>query len=404
MDREITKELQQILASEPFRSAKRSRDFLTHIVKIACAGNVDQLKERTLGMEFFGRAASYDTGEDAIVRVKASEVRRRLSQYEVSADPQRLIKIVLPPGSYVPQFLRATPKPTPIEPTSLEPLPVAPLSIDSVQPIALEADYRTRYTPKMLILTSAFALLLALISYGVHVFTPQPDSLKMFWNPLIKGRAPLLICIGYPTVYLPVKGEQQDSRRATAAINLPSSASSLSQPLDTLNVVGVPHAFVAIGDSDAGFLIGRTLQSFGKPSQIRIGSDTSFSELKSSQVVLIGAYSNKWTMLMTEGLRFSFVERDHRRMIVDRDEPDRFWDDPALSATGKTSADYALVSRIYNPDTAQTIIAVAGISRYGSQAAAEFFTDPASVATILHLAPKDWKGKNLQVVLKTKVV
>jgi hypothetical protein len=91
-------------------------------------------------------------------------------------------------------------------------------------------------------------------------------------------------------------------------------------------------------------------------------------------------------------------------MIVDRDKTDRFWDDPALSATGKTSADYALVSRVYSPNTAQTIISFAGISRYGGQAAAEFFTDPASVATILQLAPKDWKGKNLQVILKTKVV
>ncbi|MCU1225967.1 MAG: hypothetical protein JWQ42_4060, partial [Edaphobacter sp.] len=115
MDRDITKELQQILASESFRSAKRSRDFLTHVVKIACTGNAEQLKERTLGVELFGRVASYDTGEDAIVRVKASEVRRRLAQYEVSADPQRLIKIILPTGSYVPKFLRATPKPAPSE-------------------------------------------------------------------------------------------------------------------------------------------------------------------------------------------------------------------------------------------------------------------------------------------------
>lgn len=180
--------------------------------------------------------------------------------------------------------------------------------------------------------------------------------------------------------------------------------SSLSQPLGTINVVGVPHSFVAIGDSDAGFLIGRTLQSFGKPSQIRMGSDTSLAELKSSQVVLIGAYSNKWTMLMTADLRFSFAEKVHRRMIVDRDRPDRFWDDPALSATGKTPVDYALVSRIYSPNTAQTVISLAGISQYGSQAAGEFFTDPGSVAKILQLAPRGWKGNNLQVVLKTKVV
>ena len=39
------------------------------------------MKERVIGIKLFGRDPSYDTGEDAIVRVTASDVRRRLLQH-----------------------------------------------------------------------------------------------------------------------------------------------------------------------------------------------------------------------------------------------------------------------------------------------------------------------------------
>lgn len=101
---QIREELRDILASEAFRGGKRAQDFFQLIVEHALAERFDNLRERMLGAEMFGRPVGYDTANDAVVRVKASEVRRRLTQYYQSLTRQPAVRIDLPAGSYVPRF------------------------------------------------------------------------------------------------------------------------------------------------------------------------------------------------------------------------------------------------------------------------------------------------------------
>jgi hypothetical protein len=73
----VREELQNVFASDAFKGGKRAQDFLQLVVEHALAGRFDNLRERMLGVEMFGRPVNYDTANDAVVRVKASEVRRR---------------------------------------------------------------------------------------------------------------------------------------------------------------------------------------------------------------------------------------------------------------------------------------------------------------------------------------
>src|SRR5689334_7080858 len=77
----VRDELRSILASESFSGSKRCQDFLEFVVDRALAGDHESLTERFLGARLFGRAIDYDTASDSIVRVRASDVRRRLVQY-----------------------------------------------------------------------------------------------------------------------------------------------------------------------------------------------------------------------------------------------------------------------------------------------------------------------------------
>ena len=70
--------LNQILQSQGFRSSRRSQDFLRYVVERTLEGQSEALKERTIGIDVFGRSSSYDPSDDATVRVKAGEVRKRL--------------------------------------------------------------------------------------------------------------------------------------------------------------------------------------------------------------------------------------------------------------------------------------------------------------------------------------
>jgi Tol biopolymer transport system component len=108
-DREVDAQMQRILESSIFVSAARSRQFLEFCVGRAIRGEISDLKETTIAIEVFLRAADYDPKIDPIVRVHARRVREKLNQYYRTAGANDPIRIDLPKGGYVPQILRTLP-------------------------------------------------------------------------------------------------------------------------------------------------------------------------------------------------------------------------------------------------------------------------------------------------------
>src|SRR5579859_7062078 len=92
---ESREELTRILNSQEFRSSNRSKEFLKYVVENTLAGHGDTLKERTIGIDVYGRPASYDPSDDATVRVKAGEVRKRLDRYYASEGRSERLRIEL---------------------------------------------------------------------------------------------------------------------------------------------------------------------------------------------------------------------------------------------------------------------------------------------------------------------
>src|SRR3974377_136999 len=106
----IRDQLERILASPLFKNSKRYPNLLRFVVERALEGHTDPLKERTLGVEVFGRAPDYDTNLDPVVRTTACEIRKRIAQYYHDATHETEIRIEFPAGTYVPEF-RIPPKP-----------------------------------------------------------------------------------------------------------------------------------------------------------------------------------------------------------------------------------------------------------------------------------------------------
>ncbi len=100
----IRLQLNEILSSKPFAMAARSRRFLTYIVEQTLAGEGDKIKEAVLGVEVFDRPADFDPRVDAIVRVEAGKLRKRLEQYYEGEGEAAPLRIEIPKGAYVPQF------------------------------------------------------------------------------------------------------------------------------------------------------------------------------------------------------------------------------------------------------------------------------------------------------------
>jgi TolB-like protein len=178
--------LKDVTSSHAFAGSKRTQDFLQLIVEHALEGEVDSLRERMIGAEMFGRPVDYDTGSDSVVRVKATEVRKRLAKYYLETNGNHAVRIELPSGSYVPRFIFAPPAPAAqpkgevappvlgeIAPLILVERATAPADGRSVESSAARVEEapavprkKSRRTPRLMAAAALGLVLLAVIGYA----------------------------------------------------------------------------------------------------------------------------------------------------------------------------------------------------------------------------------------------
>src|SRR5664279_5937587 len=77
----VQAQLDRMVADPLFKNSRRFPVFLRYVVEHTLDGCPEALKERTLGIEVFGRPPNYDTNADPVVRATAGEIRKRIAQY-----------------------------------------------------------------------------------------------------------------------------------------------------------------------------------------------------------------------------------------------------------------------------------------------------------------------------------
>jgi hypothetical protein len=137
----------------------------------------------------------------------------------------------------------------------------------------------------------------------------------------------------------------------------------------------------------------------GKDSEVRIGNGYSYEDLRNSPAVVIGAFSNPWTMEMTSGLHFFFVDDEKGLRIQEQGTSGRSWS----TIHGSTGKDFGLMTRLLDSNTGQFVVLVAGIEASGSDAAAGLIVNQKTLEDVMQNAPKDWPQKNVQIVVSTEV-
>src|ERR1700730_8657637 len=103
----IREQLERLLVHPLFANSKRYPALLANAVEQTLLGNAADLKERSIGVEVFGRSPTYDANADPVVRITAGEVRKRLTQYYYETSHRGELVIELPTGSYIPAFRAA---------------------------------------------------------------------------------------------------------------------------------------------------------------------------------------------------------------------------------------------------------------------------------------------------------
>ena len=366
----VREELNRVLASHEFHSSKRSQDFIRYVVENTLAGRADMLKERTIGIDVFGRSTSYEPSDDATVRVKAGEVRRRLGLYYSGQGATNPVRIELPAGTYIPEFhwTKAPPK----------------VTREAVTPEAAtpETGRGKSALRNFSIWIAAAILVIAAVGWWAVRGRASGAPLDQFWSPVLNGSAPVSVCAAYVPVY-----------------GLNRAASDPTRPED---FVLLTDQFVGGGDLIATARLSSMLTRMQRPYTLRIGNDVSFKDLRSAPAILVGYSYTRWKEISSE-LRY-FIEVSNTRVgITDNGKPTP-WTIANLPADRRTNEDYAIVSRVFHPDTHAMLVEVAGITQYGTEAAAELVTNADLLAEGVRGAPADWQKKNLQFVLHVKVI
>jgi hypothetical protein len=171
----------------------------------------------------------------------------------------------------------------------------------------------------------------------------------------------------------------------------------------------VPSVIYISGrDALSAFNVARWVQSKDRSFQLMSVSQTNYSRLRHAPMVAIGAFNNPWSLRVTSELRFLF---DHRTeggitysYIHDRRNPNAVSWSVTQPADGRFAQDYALVTRVFDPDTEKTVVSAAGIETFGTLAASEFITEPQYLGAALRAAPSDWRRKKVQFVLATSII
>jgi hypothetical protein len=381
---EVRAALRDILHSEAFATSKRSSEFLAYVVEQTLLGVQRELKERTIAVAVFGRIPSYDSHDDAIVRIAASEVRKRLGYYYAGSGKESAVRISLPKGGYVPAFdrfddqgMRGTDLPDVRGAGDSQ--PGTPISVDVVRNEAGIRNHR-----RVLLGSCLVALIVACVAISwYHRSRPAQTFLDQFWAPALYPSEPVhLVAAAAPVFVAYAAGE-------TLPANLHTE------------YVATNDQYVGQGDMLASHLLATMLQRMHQSYDVKTSSSVDVRDLPRHTVVLIGYSSTQWESI-SKALRY-YIDGERAGMITDYGH-DTEWYPRHLTKDLHTDEDYAIVSRFLDPATRAMVVLVSGATQYGTEGAAMVVTDPELLKKALHDRPAGWETKNLQLVLHMKVI
>jgi hypothetical protein len=387
----VREQLDRLLGSSHFRTSKRCQALLRYVVDAYTENHADRVKERIIGFEVFQREAGYDTNQDSVVRTTAAEIRKKLAQYYQEPGHENEIRVLLPQGSYLPEF-RLAPA-----------APAAPLPLEERAPAV------SRVTLQRLIGVAIALAVVAAVGLGAYVYSrARVSELNRFWRPLLEDSSSAVICVGQPLRIYIFEGHRSAelNEKMVGTLTTPPATAEVRQntPLTLSELRSAGERYYSVGDYLASVRLAEFLGRHGKPFEVIGDRSAAYKDLRGRPAVLIGQFNNVWTMGLTGNLRY-YIDRSTQSFsyeVLDRQNPGKV----IFSAVRNASRpeEYAVVSRIFDAPTEKTVVAIAGMTFNGTVAAGEFLTSERYMREAFGKAPDKWHQKNIQVILKTTMV
>jgi hypothetical protein len=400
----------RIVASPTFVRSERLCSLLRYVCDMTLKGRGDEINEQKIGQAVFGRSQDYDSTIDGIVRTQASRLRQRLEQYFRDEGADEAVRIVIPRGGYVPVF-----EPRSIKSPAMEAEPPGGSSVlpmlQQVNTPAVESLSALRILPWALCLLLATALLVPAFR-NRNRGEPASAAPHPLWSHIFSADRPALVVpadsglVMYHNMSRRQFGLDEyllgEYRHDQGRENVFGAATSMKDW--QVNLAG--RRYTSIVDLEEILSLERLARGAGSKLQVRYARDLRPNDLKSGNVILIGASeANPWVELFERNMNFAF-EDDYKTgvfSVVNRSpqsgEPARWdavWNDPQRRV-------YGLVAYVPNLAGDGNALILEGTSMSGTEGARDFVMDDSQLLPFLkRIQRADGSVPHFEVLLGTQ--
>jgi len=398
--------LERVAASSHPNRAPRLREFLFYVGSKSLKEGITDVHEQEIGAVVFGRQAHYDTSQDNIVRVNATELRKRIDAYFISDGVNEPLCFHIPRGGYKPVFRRQTPavhapKTEEAPPVAAEtPVPTPPVALQNTLPLIFAIAASALLAIVCLFLWRQVQSLRA----EIHPWQNQP-ALAAFWSGFLDSDQDTDIILGDTSFALvqDISGQSYPlhdylDNAYLPQLQLPSISADRRADLNRIES--------RLNGSMGDFGVAEKIKSLDPSSAhlfFKFAREYTADDIKRNNTILIGSRkSNPWVDLFSDQMNF-LIEYDPalNQSFVKNLKP-KPGEQPVYTAPldPNPSAGYSIVAYLPNPSHTTNSLIIAGTTSQATNAAGEFVTSEESIADFRKRFPGN-KFTYFEVLLKT---
>jgi hypothetical protein len=388
--------LELALNSRTLHRAEQLKAILRYIVEQDLAGRAGELTEHVIGVDVLGRPPGYSSSEDSSVRTRAYELRQKLEKLYLLEAREAPTQIILPKGSYAPQYARRPGPPPGEDPGGV--------SVSTAQRTGRPRQFRFPLAWTMLgAAVGALVVWLVVRPAGVQV----DPILSEAWGPLAVRDANVILCVATP-LHLTV-GPASHTRLGSPAYPAPAEAYDefrQHRPLQPGAKLGllITDNVLGVGTMNAVVASTNMLRNFGATWQVLPERVAPISSLRNRNAMVFGAPVDSeaiTTLLEKTPLTVAYDEGEREFVVLDRASGTKLV--PRKDARGEYTEVYGLISVLHQRDSDQHHVGrvvFSGITSTGTQGAAEFFASPRSMRELRLRLPNGRFPAAYQVVVR----
>jgi len=375
--------VERVASSTPFRRAARLRELLLYVSRCLLKDGRDKIHENEIGAAVFDRPANYDTNIDPIVRVNATELRKRIEAYFDAEGLNETIIMEIPRGGYTPVFryrpVQARPSAMDAPVPALVPITPSPETSAEAAPVS----EHQHWIFAGLIVAGVMLIVLAagcLFFWGqnrawrrsLYPWQDKP-SVSAFWSEIFSASPDTDVVVADASF-----GLTQDISKMNFPLNDYLNHSYIGElksnkDLDTDTHAALDRIVAWNLESQDDVKLARrllTLDPLGKNMHFYSARDYMPDLIKRDNVVLIGGLlSNPWDELYESRMNFTAIF-DNNGVISVKNHAPAAGEQAIYTQTGPVG--YCVIAYLPNPDHNGIVLIIEGTSAEATEAAGDF--------------------------------